>query len=109
MKVSLSLVEYALVVMILMLVPILFLELVGVGQMRSINKAFHDDTEGMPQLADLRIGGAVSLLLIGVRLVAIKTFSPLARIVLSPKKRVVEERVQRFATVLFKFMYVILL
>jgi hypothetical protein len=104
MKVSLSAKEYVLVAMTLTLVPILLLELFGVSKSRSDNQAFHDGTPGMPQLMDLLIGGAVSLLLVTARFVAGFAFAPLARVVLSPKKRVIEDRVQRFSTVLFKFM-----
>ncbi|POM73068.1 Hypothetical protein PHPALM_10118, partial [Phytophthora palmivora] len=105
MKVSLSAKEYVLVAMTLTLVPILLLELYGVSHTRNNNHAFHDGTPDMPQLTDLLIGAAVSLVIIAVRFVCGKVFAPLARVVLSPKKRVVEDRVHRFATVLFKFMY----
>ncbi|KAF4046802.1 TLC domain [Phytophthora infestans] len=105
MKVSLSIKEYVLVSMTVTLVPILGLELYGVSHTRSHNKAFHDGTPGMPQLTDLVVAGASAVLLIGARFVAGKAFAPLARVVLSPKKRVVEDRVHRFTTVLFKFMY----
>ncbi|KAE9004213.1 hypothetical protein PR003_g17755 [Phytophthora rubi] len=105
MKVALSAKEYVLVAMTLTLVPILLLELFGVSHTRSNNRAFHDGTPGMPQLSDLLIGGAVSLLLVAARFVAGKAFAPLARVVLSPKKRVIENRVHRFTTVLFKFLY----
>lgn len=105
MKVSLSIKEYVLVAMTLTLVPILVLELYGVSHTRSHNQAFHDGTPGMPQLTDLVIAGVTSVLLIGARFIAGKAFAPLARVVLSPKKRVVEDRVHRFTTVLFKFIY----
>ncbi|KAL4166112.1 hypothetical protein KRP22_013377 [Phytophthora ramorum] len=105
MKVALSAKEYVLVAMTLTLVPILLLELFGVSHTRSSNQAFHDGTPDMPQLPDLMIGGAVSLLLIAARFVTGILCAPLARLVLSPKKRVVEDRVHRFTTVLFKFLY----
>ncbi|KAG7382866.1 Ceramide synthase 6 [Phytophthora pseudosyringae] len=105
MKVSLSVKEYVLVAMTLTLVPILLLELFGVSHTRSSNQAFLDGTQDMPQLTDLLIGGAVSLLLIAARFVAGKSLAPLARVMLSPKKRVIEDRVHRFTTVLFKLLY----
>ncbi|KAG2782405.1 hypothetical protein PC129_g16638 [Phytophthora cactorum] len=105
MKVSLSIKEYVLVAMTLTLVPILVLELYGVSHTRSHNQAFHDGTPGMPQLTDLLIGSTTSLVIIGARFIAGKAFAPLARVVLSPKKRVVEDRIHRFTTVLFKFIY----
>ncbi|RLN61497.1 hypothetical protein BBJ29_009398 [Phytophthora kernoviae] len=105
MKVSLSAKEYVLVAMTLTLAPILLLELYGVSHTRINNQAFHDGTPEMPQLKDLLIAGGVSLLLIVTRFAAGVALAPLARVLLSSKKRVIEERVQRFATVLFKFLY----
>ncbi|KAG7384403.1 Ceramide synthase 6 [Phytophthora boehmeriae] len=105
MKVSLSAKEFVLVAMTLTLVPILLLELYGVTHTRNVNQSFTDGTPDMPQLKDLMIAGGVALLIIAARFAAGMLFAPLARVVLSPKKRVIEERVQRFATVLFKFVY----
>ncbi|CEG39899.1 longevity-assurance family protein [Plasmopara halstedii] len=109
MKVSLSIKEYVLVSMTLILVPIMLLEMFEVLQERSMNQALHDGTPGMPQFADLLIGGGVSLLLIGARFAAGKAFVPLARIVLSPKKRLVVNRVHRFSAVLFKLIYFVVI
>ena len=104
MKVLLSVKDYVLVAMTLTLVPILLIELFGVAVARKNNEAFQNDTPGMPRFTELLIGGAVSLLLIGVRLIAVKAFLPLGRAVLSPQKRLVGDHVLRFTTVLFKFM-----
>uniref|UniRef100_A0AAV1TR36 TLC domain-containing protein n=1 Tax=Peronospora matthiolae TaxID=2874970 RepID=A0AAV1TR36_9STRA len=105
MKDMLSVKDCVLVAMTLMLVPILLIELFGVAMVRKNMEAFQNDAPGMPRFTELLIGGAVSLLLIGVRLTAVKALLPLGRAVLSPQKRVVEDRVLRFATVLFKFIY----
>ncbi|RLN70959.1 hypothetical protein BBJ28_00020113 [Nothophytophthora sp. Chile5] len=102
MKVSLSAKEYVLVAMTLMLVPILLLELMGVSQTRAANKGFQEGAPGMPQLTDLLVAGAVSALIIVARFALTRAFEPLGRVVLSPNKRVHHDRVQRFATVLFK-------
>ena len=104
MRIRLSVKEYVLVVMTLTLLPILLVELYGISLARINNKAFQDDTPGMPQFTDLLIGGAVSLMLMGVRCITGKAFLPLGKAVLSPQKRVVEVRVHRFTAVSFKLM-----
>ncbi|KAI9920038.1 hypothetical protein PsorP6_015364 [Peronosclerospora sorghi] len=104
MKTLQSVKQYALIAMTLILIPICLLQIVGVMQMRSNNKAF-EDTPGMPGFTDLLIGGAFSLGFIGLRFIAVDLFVPLGRVCLSPEKRVNEERVSRFATMVFKFLF----
>ncbi|TDH67484.1 hypothetical protein CCR75_008570 [Bremia lactucae] len=105
MKMSLGAKEYGLIFMTLLLAPILVLELNGVFHERNTSEAFLSGTPGMPQYTDLLLSGVISSALIAVRFASANIFASLARVVLSPKKRLVKDRVDRFASVLFKLIY----
>ncbi|RLN70961.1 hypothetical protein BBJ28_00020115, partial [Nothophytophthora sp. Chile5] len=104
MRVLLSAKEYVLVILTLTLVPIVLVELFGVSQMRAAIPEFQTDPN-MPQLEDWLVGILFAFAIIGVRFALTAVFKPLGRMVLSPTKRNKEDRVERFATVLFKFTF----
>lgn len=110
MKLLLSAKESLLLVLTLLLVPILIAELFGVSRMRSafpaVSEGESEDGEAMPRFSDLLVSAASAVAIIGLRLVLSAAFKPLGRRLLSPDKRSHSDRVERFATVLFKFLYV---
>lgn len=104
MRLLLSAKESLLLLMTLLLVPILVAELFGVSRMRSAFPDAHGDA--MPQFADLLVSVATAVVIVGLRLALTAAFKPLGRCLLSPDKRSHPDRVERFATVLFKLLYV---
>lgn len=60
---------------------------------------------GFPHPSDLILGLASSVLVVCVRLVVVPPFEKLGRRVLSSKNAAIEDRVQRFAAVLFKTIF----
>lgn len=105
MKLHFNTKELVLMGMTLLLAPIFFAEIYGVAVMRRAPAFLGDRADEMPQFADLLIALALSAVFVGLRLVLTKLFQPLGRVVLSPTKRTSVERVERFSTVLFKFLY----
>ncbi|DAZ93284.1 TPA: LOW QUALITY PROTEIN: hypothetical protein N0F65_001123 [Lagenidium giganteum] len=105
MKILLSAKESVLVALTLLLVPTFIGQAIGVVQMREASKELFETNPDMPQYRDLLIGMAWALVIVACRYVVTKAFRPLGRLVLSPKKRVIEDRVERFSTVLFKLLY----
>lgn len=105
MKVQLNVKEIVLVTLTIALVPILAAEMYGVALMRAAIPEFETDPR-MPQVADLAYAVGFALLIVAARYVATSAFKPLGRCILSPSKRIQEGRVERFATVLFKFLCV---
>lgn len=103
MKVRLTAKEGVLLAATLLLAPILVAELFGVAEMR---RAFTDTSPEMPQFADLLVAVASATAIIVLRLVLTAVFAPVGRLVLAPAKRQAD-RVERFATVLFKFTCVV--
>lgn len=103
-KKRLSAKEYVLVALTLTLVPIVLVELYGVTQMRATIPEFQTDPE-MPHISEWLIGIAFAFIIIALRFAFLEFAKPLGRRVLSPTKRICADRVERFATVLFKFMY----
>lgn len=105
MKLVLSAKERLLLLLTLLLVPILVAELFGVSRMR---EAFPAELSGlqepMPELTDLLLAVGSAAVIVGLRLALSAAFKPLARSLLAPEKRVHADRVERFATVLFKFL-----
>ncbi|TMW61309.1 hypothetical protein Poli38472_013772 [Pythium oligandrum] len=108
MKLEFNTKERVLLGMTLLLVPILFSQIYGVAVMRAEEPLFQTNPE-MPQVADLGIGVGIAFVIVALRYVLSKAFMPIGRRVLSPSKRTSEDRVERFATVLFKFLYFILI
>ncbi|CEG49741.1 longevity-assurance family protein [Plasmopara halstedii] len=104
MKVLLSAKEYVLIALTLTLAPIVLLELYGVTQMRATIPEFQTNPD-MPHISEWLIGIGFAFVIIGLRFVFLKIAKPIGRNVLSPTKRIHADRVERFATVLFKFMY----
>ena len=102
MKVVLSTKEYLLVALTLTLVPIVLVELFGVAQMRAAIPEFQTDPD-MPQMREWLIGIGFAFLIIALRLAFTTVAKPIGRYVLSPTKRRQEDRIERFANVLFKF------
>lgn len=102
MKVELNTKEKVLLGLTLALAPIFVCEVYGVKVMRE-TEAFRTNP-AMPQLADLGIGFAIAIAFVAVHYVLVRVFEPIGRLVLAPTKRT-QERVERFATVLFKFIY----
>ncbi|KAG6942714.1 hypothetical protein JG688_00017962 [Phytophthora aleatoria] len=104
MKVLLSAKEYVLVALTMTLVPIVLAELFGVAQMRAAIPEFQTDPD-MPHISEWLIGIGFAFVIIALRFAFMAVAKPLGRRVLSPTKRLHADRVERFATVLFKFMY----
>ncbi|KAG7384404.1 Ceramide synthase 6 [Phytophthora boehmeriae] len=104
MKVLLSAKEYVLVALTVTLVPIVLAELFGVAQMRAAIPEFQTDPD-MPHISEWLVGVAFAFVIIALRFAFLAVFKPIGRRVLSPAKRLREDRVDRFATVLFKFTY----
>ncbi|CAH0489250.1 unnamed protein product [Peronospora farinosa] len=104
MKVLLSTKEYLFVALTLTLVPIVLVELFGVAQMRATIPEFETDPD-MPHISEWLIGIGFAFLIIVLRFAFTAVAKPIGRYVLSPTKRLHEDRVDRFANVLFKFTY----
>ncbi|KAG6623474.1 LAG1 longevity assurance [Phytophthora cinnamomi] len=104
MKVLLSAKEYVLVALTLTLVPIVLAELFGVAQMRAAIPEFQTNPD-MPHISEWLVGIGFALLIIALRFAFLAVAKPLGRRVLSPAKRQHPDRVERFATVLFKFTW----
>lgn len=103
MKVLFSAKEYVLVALTLLLVPIVLAELFGVAQMRAAIPEFQTDPD-MPHISEWLIGIGFAFVTITLRFAFLAVAKPLGRRVLSPTKRLHADRVERFATVLFKFL-----
>jgi hypothetical protein len=106
MRVLLSAKESLLLLMTVLLVPILVAELFGVSRMRSAFPDADPQGDAMPHFADLLVSVATAVVIVGLRLALTAAFKPLGRCLLSPDKRSHPDRVERFATVLFKLLYV---
>ncbi|CAI5711092.1 unnamed protein product [Peronospora destructor] len=104
MKVLLSTKEYLLIALTLTLVPIVLVELFGVAQMRAAIPEFQTDPD-MPHISEWLIGIGFAFLIIALRFAFIAVAKPIGCYVLSPTKRLHEDRIERFANVLFKFTY----
>jgi hypothetical protein len=105
MKLRFSAKERVLLVMTLLLAPIFLSEIYGVAVMRA-RPGFVARYNEMPHFYDLFLALAFSAVILVLRLVLTRAFQPLGRLILSPAKRSNPDRVERFATVLFKFLYV---
>lgn len=97
--------EYVMVALTVMLVPLCYVELFGVSAMRAAFPRDPETAEGMPQPSEMRISLATAAVIIVLRFWLTEAFKPLGRRWLSPRNRVVEDRVQRFTTVFFKFLF----
>lgn len=107
MRMVLSAKEYVLVGLTLLLIPTYIGQAIGIYEIRQL---FHEDKfEHMPQPVDCLIGLSWAFVIMAARYVLTKAFMPLGRMVLSPKKRINVDRVERFATVLFKFLYFVVI
>lgn len=96
--------EYVMLALMAALVPILCVEMFGVSAMRA---AFpHHLVDDMPKPADLALSLATAAVIITLRFYLTEIFKPVGRRWLSPRHRELDDRVQRFATVFFKFLYV---
>ena len=104
MKVQLSTKELVLLTLTVLLVPIVLAELFGVAQMRAAIPEFQTDPN-MPQISEWIIGIGFAFLMIALRFAFLAVAKPIGRRVLAPAKRVRADRVERFATVSFKFTY----
>uniref|UniRef100_K3X972 TLC domain-containing protein n=1 Tax=Globisporangium ultimum (strain ATCC 200006 / CBS 805.95 / DAOM BR144) TaxID=431595 RepID=K3X972_GLOUD len=104
MKILLSTKENVLVALTLLLVPLLLVEFYGISQMRAAHPEFATNAD-MPQFVDFLTAIAYSGVIVAVRYVLTRALKPLGRVLLEPKKRTNEDRVERFTTVLFKFIY----
>lgn len=105
MKILLSAKENILVGLTLLLVPLLLIEFYGISQMRAAHPEFATNA-AMPQFVDFLTAIGYSVVIVAARYVLTRALKPLGRILLEPKKRTNEDRVERFTTVLFKFMCV---
>lgn len=105
MIMSLSPKEYVLVGLTATLVPISLVELAAVTKMRGFLPQVEDDP-AMPHASDLLAGVACALVITVLRRYFADALQPVGRLVLAPKKQT-KDRLLRFGTVLFKFMYVL--
>lgn len=102
MKLRLSAKEGVLVGLTATLVPIVLVEIYAVAEMRHAIPEVEDDPD-MPHARDLLIGLGFALVIIALRRLMTAALKPVGRLLLAPKKQS-EDRLQRFGTVLFKFL-----
>jgi hypothetical protein len=108
-KAALGMEEYVMVALTVTLVPLCYVELFGVSAMRA---AFPRDPEmaaSMPKPSDMGLSIATAAVIVALRFYLTEAFMPLGRRWLSPRNRVLEDRVQRFATVFFKFSFYVVI
>lgn len=96
--------ELVMVALTVTLVPLCYVELFGVSAMR----AAFPRVDNMPKASDLALSIATAAVIVALRFYLTETFKPVGRRWLSPRNRVVEDRVERFATVFFKFLCALL-
>jgi hypothetical protein len=102
MRFVMSTKENALVFMTFLLIPCFVLGFMGMSRMRAASEQFETNPD-MPQVKDLLYAFSFSFCIIFLRYYSTKMLKPVSRLILSPEKRTNEERVDRFATVAFKF------
>lgn len=103
MKLLLSAKEHLLLGFTLLLVPLMALEFYAIGSYRAQHPEWASDPR-MPHAVDFLSALGYSLAIVAARYVLTRALKPLARVLLEPKKRHNEDRVERFTTVLFKLM-----
>jgi len=107
MQMNLSPKEKMLVGLTATLAPLMLVEIYSVAKTRAETPEFATDPN-MPQARDLLVGVGFALALIVLRRVLSTVLQPLGRLILDPRKSASKDRMDRFGTVLFKFLYVAL-